>query len=108
VRLILAVMAAFALLLGFACSTSSLVVDDAVAVLEKPYPPDYPSTNPVPNTVIATLEKGQRVKVKGTGYGKDFMYFKVRTANGATGYVISDTGVKYAEGSCPRTCQNVR
>jgi hypothetical protein len=81
-------MATSALLLGFACSTSSLVVDDTVAVLEKPYPLDYPSTDPVPNAVIATLAKGKRVKVKGTGYGKDFMYYEVALPDGRRGYVI--------------------
>jgi hypothetical protein len=97
VRLLLDVMVASAMLLAFACSTSSLVADDTVAVPEKPYPLDYPSTNPLPNAVIATLAKGQRVKVKSTGYGKDFMYHEVALPDGRRGYVIYTAGSFHVE-----------
>jgi len=53
-------------------------------------PARLPAHQPVPNTVIATLEKGQRVKVKGTGYGKDFMWHEVALPDGRRGYVFGD------------------
>ncbi len=81
-------------MMAMACTSSpvALVADDTVAVMEKPSPADYPSTNPIPNTVIATLAKGERVSVKGTGYGKDFMFYEVVLPDGRRGYVIYGTG----------------
>jgi Bacterial SH3 domain len=75
--------------LALACTPSpTLVADDTVTVLEKPSPLDYPSTHPIPNSVIATLAKGQRVKVKGDGYEKDFRWYEVVLSDGRRGYVI--------------------
>lgn len=73
---------------GCTSSPSTLVADDTVAVMEKPSPADYPSTNPIPNTVIAMLAKGERIKVKDTGYNKDFMYHEVVLPDGRRRYVI--------------------
>jgi hypothetical protein len=46
----------------------------------------YPSTKPVPNSAVATLSKGQRVKITKTRYEKDFMYDEVVLAAGSTGH----------------------
>lgn len=55
-----------------ACHSSTLVADGPVTVLENPYPAGYPSTNPMPNSIVATLPAGERVKVRSVGFGKGF------------------------------------
>lgn len=80
-----------------ACHSSVLVADGQVTVMENPYPADYPNTNPKPNSVVATLPAGQRVKVMGEGYGKDFKYYKVALPAGRSGYVIYGDGPFHVE-----------
>lgn len=81
----------------WACHSSTLVADGPVTVLENPYPSGYPSTNPMPNSIVATLPAGERVKVKSVGYGKDFKYYKVALPAGRSGYVIFGDGPFHIE-----------
>jgi hypothetical protein len=69
------------------CSSRVLseVVVDQIDVVDAPFPPGYPSSNP---RKIATLHHGERVYVRGQDYGKDYMYYTVELANGQRGYVI--------------------
>ena len=86
-----------------------VIAESEVPVLREPHPLDYPSTKPFPNATLWSLPSGDCVEVRSRGYGKDFMYFRVRSASGeAGGYVVSDAGAKYEEGSCPSSCRNVR
>jgi hypothetical protein len=71
-----------------ACHSSMLVADGSVDVLSAPCPAGYPSTNPKPNSVVVTLSPGQRLKVKGEGYGKDFKHYELSLPAGVSGYVI--------------------
>jgi len=80
-----------------ACHSSMLVADAPVTVHENPYPAGYPSTNPMPNNIVATLPAGERVKVKSEGYGKDFKYYKVALPAGGSGYVIFGDGAFHIE-----------
>ena len=79
------------------CRSSTLVADDPLNVLEKPYPIGYPSSNPMPNRVVAVLPAGHRAKVKGDGYGKDFKYYEVALPTGETGYLIVGDGRFHVE-----------
>lgn len=90
---ILAVVAAAVL----ACDSSVLVADGSVTVLKEPYPAGYPSTHPLPNSVVAMLSVGQRVKVKDVGYCKDFKYYKVALPSAGSGYVIFGEGAFHIE-----------
>ena len=51
----------------------------------------------MPNSVVATLAPGQRVKVKSEGYGKDFKYYKIALPAGGSGYVIHGDGAFHVE-----------
>jgi hypothetical protein len=81
----------------FACHSAVLVADGPLNVMKEPYPAGYPSTHPMPNSVIATLHLGQRLKVKSEGYGKDFKYYKVVLPAGVSGYVIHGEGAFHVE-----------
>ena len=101
------VMTVFARSFGFR-EIGWVIAESEVAVLREPHPLGYPSTKPLPNETVWSIPSGDCVAVRSRGYGKDFMYFKVRSASGETGYVISDAGVRFAEGSRPSACRNVR
>jgi len=97
-RLCAAMASAVATLSLLSCTSSTvLVADDAVAVLAQPSPLGYPSSNPIPNSTLATLSKGQRVKITDTRYMKDFMYHEVILADGRRGYVIYKAGSFHVE-----------
>jgi SH3 domain-containing protein len=63
----------------------SEVVVEQIDVVDAPFPPGYPSSN---SHKVATLRKGERVRVRGEAYAKDYMYYKVELPNGQRGYVI--------------------
>lgn len=65
-----------------------VITENHIDVLKEPYPLNYPSTKPRPNTVIAVLKKGERVKVINYRYGKDYMVYKIKLQDGRNGYVI--------------------
>jgi hypothetical protein len=72
-----------------ACDKGGFVtVERPTNVLEKPFPENYPSTNPEPNAVIAVLEKGVTVELLGDKHGKDYKVYKVRLNDGRTGYIL--------------------
>jgi len=70
----------------FGCTNEMVVVQAPVEVFEKPFPKQYAGTT---NQVIETLQKGQEVRVLGSEYGKDFLAYKVRLADGRVGYLIA-------------------
>jgi hypothetical protein len=77
-----------------ACGGNDCVeVIAATPLVEAPYPLDYPSTSPRPNRVLRRLEKG-RVDLLERINGKDFMMYRVKLADGSTGYVVADTAVR--------------
>src|SRR6267154_3949196 len=80
-----------------ACHSPMLVADAPLMVLKEPYPAGYPTTKPIPNSIVAALSLGQRVKVTGDGYGKDFMYYRVALPDAGSGYVIYGEGAFHIE-----------
>jgi hypothetical protein len=74
-----------------------LVADAPLMVLKEPHPAGYPTTKPIPNSIVATLAVGQRVNVTGDGYGKDFMYYRVALPDAGAGYVIYGEGAFHIE-----------
>ena len=79
------------------CSGSSIVAEGPVPVLEKPYPIGYPSSGPLPNSIVGTLGAGTRVRVRREGYGKDFKYYEVAIPGGDIGFVIVGTAPFHVE-----------
>jgi len=66
----------------------TILIEKPTKVLENPYPENYPSTNPKPNSVLSILEKGETVKLLQEKYGKDYLVYKVQFDKGKTGYII--------------------
>ena len=52
-------------------------------------PQDYPANNPL----VATLKRGEPLKVKRIAYGKEFEAIRVETGSGQMGWVILGRGV---------------
>jgi len=46
---------------------------------------------------LATLSRGQRVKITDTGYGKDYTCYEIIVAGGRHGYVIYTAGSFHVE-----------
>jgi hypothetical protein len=76
------------LLAGCDRKVLSEVLLDSVDVVQEPFPPGYPSSNPVKNRVIATLRRVERLHVGEEDYGKDYAYYAVKLLSGQKGYVI--------------------
>lgn len=85
---------AMTLLLG-ACSKrhQELMVTGDAALLENPYPMNYPSTAPKPNKRIRLL-KNEAVILLDERIEKDYLVYKVRTIDGVEGYVLAGPGIK--------------
>lgn len=75
-----------------------VVEGGTVNVLLNPSPLDYPSTRPLPSSVVGVLAPGERTRIWYTGYEKDYAYYKVRLPGGTWGYVIS--GREARVGTC--------
>jgi hypothetical protein len=80
------------LLGGCSQAPAKIVADAPLDVLERPAPPDYPSTAPLPNGVLHRAAAGEQLDVVEKAYEKDFMYYRVKLADGRTGYVIARAG----------------
>lgn len=70
------------------CSSDCIVTDVPTPVLARPFPSPYGDGSLGPNAEIASLAPGVPARMLDGGYGKDFVYYEVRLANGARGYVI--------------------
>lgn len=81
-----------ALLLGGCAEQGCLRVLATTPLLEKPYPQDYPSTNPQPNRVLVQLGPGE-YPYESIVDGKDFRAYGVRSGDSIQGYVIHDRQV---------------
>jgi hypothetical protein len=72
--------------------TRVLVIEKETQLLQQPFPPGYPSSAPIPNSVIRLLEP-QNVTILSDSFHKDFHVYKVRDSLGNEGYVIGRAGV---------------
>lgn len=85
----------FLLMFGWfsGCNDSGKVIFyESTDVLQNPYPLDYPSAKPIQNKVIAVLNRGDEALIITHNYGKDYLAYKVRLADGRIGYVIYKEG----------------
>ncbi len=89
VRLFFSICCSTVMVMFIGCDNSQImIIKKQIDVLKNPYPMNYPSSNPMQNSVIDVLSKGERVKILGHIYGKDYLVYKVRLGNGRIGYVI--------------------
>jgi hypothetical protein len=70
-----------------------LVLDQPTELLQRPSPMNYPSTAPLPNTVIRALQP-QTVTILSDSYAKDFHVYKVRDSMGNEGYIVDRPGMR--------------
>jgi hypothetical protein len=68
-------------------SADSIVTANGPVDVFETYPKNEPG-----NKVIAVLNKGESAPVIHTRYSKDFMFYKVRLADGREGYVMFGDG----------------
>lgn len=66
-----------------------VAVEAPTQMYERP-PHEYPKSNPT----VATLKRGEALRVLRVRYGKDFEAFKVETTNGQIGWVVGGEGVR--------------
>lgn len=76
---------------------SAIIADEPLQVLERPSPIDYPTTNPLPNSVLDTLPPGTRLAVTESGIEKDYMYYRVELPDGRKGFVIGKVGALHED-----------
>lgn len=89
---IVAVVALLFLLASCAKEPRMLDIQQKTELLEQPYPLGYPSTSPMPNSVLRVLEP-QKVTVLSDSFEKDFHVYRVRDASGVEGWVIGKSGI---------------
>ena len=61
-------------------------------LLEASHPMGYPSTKPLPNRVVSTLQPGEHT-YSSRVEGKDYMAYLIRLPGGVEGYLIHDERV---------------
>jgi len=75
-----------------------LIAREDLAVVESPFPIDYPSSNPLPNRVLRVVPTASRIEVIDRVVGKDYLMYKIRDTAGL-GYVQFDI-TKMKEAPC--------
>ncbi len=87
-------MAALLLLGLLSCTRDNrvLVIQQDTPLLQRPFPVGYPSSAPIPNSIVRVLQP-QNVTILSGSFHKDFHVYKVRDSLGEEGYVIGRTGV---------------
>jgi hypothetical protein len=85
----LAPILAIAAMVASGCTkqTERVFIEGELALLEAPYPLDWPRGAPKPNRLIRRLHD-ENVEVLDTFADKDFLVSKIRTSDGVEGYVV--------------------
>lgn len=73
---------------------SIVLIEGPANLIKKPYPLNYPSTNPQPNEVISNLKAGDEGEVLDWSYEKDYKVYKVKMKDGKVGYLIHGENFK--------------
>ncbi len=70
-----------------------LAIEQQTELLQQPYPLNYPSTAPMPNSIIRVLPP-QSLTILSDSYGKDYHVYRVLDSQGNSGYIIDRPGIK--------------
>ena len=73
-------------------SNSFVIIEGPTDLLSQPDTKDT-----LGNTVVATLQSGDKGKVIHTRYSKSFMFYKIKLDDGRTGYVMYGDKFKVVE-----------
>ena len=82
-----------ATVLLFACSQEEvLVIDGSSALLEAPYPMNYPSSAPKPNKVLRMVSN-EEARILQERAEKDYLVYKVKMDSGEEGFILAQPNV---------------